>query len=760
MKHVLVCEEKLVIPTYAEPAAEAMPMFAENRVHQRTSGRPYPNRVVLKADRVNRAEKEYAAIRLENEYISIHILPEIGGRIFSATDKVTGYDFFYRQNVIKPALIGMLGSWISGGVEFNWPFHHRPSTFMPVDYSIEREGDGSVTVWLSEHDAMERMKGMVGICLRPGEAMLETRVRLTNRTPVTRSFLWWENAAVPVNENYQIFFPPDVSHVNFHYHRSVTTWPLASGVFNGIRLGDNLDIRQHKNTQSPTSYFSSASQYDFFGGYDHGKNCGVVHVANHHTSPGKKLFTWAYNQLSKSWENALTDSDGAYAELMAGSYSDNQPDFSWLEPYETKKFSQYWYPIAGIGAPVCANTNLALSLQKGDQKTLLSLQPVRHYAGARILVCAGDTILLETAADLAAGESVRLSCPAPKELLAITITDNSGIKLLDYTEHGPVAETIPAPWKDLPVPGKLATAQELHMAGVHVDQYRDPCVLPDAYWNEALKRDPEYAPALLDLGMFHYKRAFFKEALSFLERARSVITRHNSNPKSGEVFYALGLVLRALGRTDDAYDAFYKATWNEGFRSRGMTMLAGIDGCRGDFTAMTEHAEAALEHSAGNPLAGVLAAAAELRRGATSAAAARLDGILARDPLNHLGLYLLSRARKESPSSFYAALSSSPSQTCLDLAYDLSNAGLDIEAQELLEGVFSPEAAPMVSYTLGVLALKAGKTAQADEWFLRAEQAPAGAAFPSRLEELDVLRRVVAHSPSLSKGWYYLGNLL
>jgi uncharacterized protein DUF5107 len=58
-------------------------------------------------------------------------LPEIGERIHVGIDKTNGYDFFYRQNVIKPALVGLAGPWISGGVEFNWPQHYRPTTFMP-----------------------------------------------------------------------------------------------------------------------------------------------------------------------------------------------------------------------------------------------------------------------------------------------------------------------------------------------------------------------------------------------------------------------------------------------------------------------------------------------------------------------------------------------------------------------------------------------------------------------------------------------------
>lgn len=175
---VTVTECKITIPTYREPPPEEMPMFAENRVHQRTSGNPYPNHIVLEVDRKHKEDKEYTCIRLENEYLRIEILPELGGKIYSAFDKTTGYDFFYKQHVIKPALIGCLGSWISGGLEFNWPFHHRASTFMPVDYCTERQTDGSVIVWLSEHDPIQRMKGMVSIVLKPGEAKFETRMKL------------------------------------------------------------------------------------------------------------------------------------------------------------------------------------------------------------------------------------------------------------------------------------------------------------------------------------------------------------------------------------------------------------------------------------------------------------------------------------------------------------------------------------------------------------------------------------------------------
>lgn len=203
MKRATIHVEPLVLPTYPDPPKEEMPLFAECRDHQRTTGRPYPNKATLSVDRTHREEKDYTAVRLENDWLEVIVLPEIGGKIFSARNKMTGYDFFYRQHVIKPGLIGAFGSWTSGGVEFNWPFHHRASAFLPCDYEIEACADGSVVCWLSEHEPTDRMKGMVGVALRPDAAYLETRVRLCNRTESTKSFLWWENAAVPVNENYE-----------------------------------------------------------------------------------------------------------------------------------------------------------------------------------------------------------------------------------------------------------------------------------------------------------------------------------------------------------------------------------------------------------------------------------------------------------------------------------------------------------------------------------------------------------------------------
>ncbi len=755
MKKVEISVEKLVLPTYEEPAAEEFPMFAENRVHQRTSGNPYPNKIVARVNRTKKVEKEYTAVRLENDYVRVVILPEIGGRIYSATDKTTGYDFFYKQHVIKPALIGVLGSWISGGVEFNWPFHHRASGYMACDFTVEERADGSAICHLSEHDPIDRMKGMVSIVLRPEESFFETRMRLYNRTDVPHSFLWWENAAVPVNEDYQIFFPQDVTYVNFHYLKSRITYPIAgNGVFNGIPMKEARDISYHKNTREATSYFASASDYDFFGGYDHGKRCGVVHVGEHHVSPGKKMFTWAYGQLSKSWENALTDTDGQYAELMAGSYSDNQPDFSWLAPYETKQFSQYWYPIHAIGTPTFANLNCAFKLLREGEGATLSLQSCRRFAGACIKVYDAQGVYFEEITDLSPASPIQRCIDALPAYVTVTVCDAFGKEIASYTERVYDTHNMPPVITDMPLAAEMQSAQELYLAGVHVDQYRDPAVKPDAYWLRALEREPMHIPSLVSMARYEYTNRAFVSAERYARRAIDAITRFNRHPMSGEAYYVLGQILEGVGRVDEAYDSYFSASFASDLVSASMTRISVIDLKRGDAEAARMHATQALDYGRNNALARTVLVIATSACGDAERANALAREFLAEDPLDHL-----LRFAAGAPD-FYGILDSNPAQTCLDLCADLEDMGRYADAKRLLEGLVShaPEhGCKIVFYALGYYTRLCG--GDGSDAYARALASPIGPVYPVRLCEERMLRAVCAAVPNDADARMLLGCL-
>jgi hypothetical protein len=178
---VTVREEKLVIPTWQIGPPSVHPSYPgpQGVIY------PYTLNDVL-TDR--KADRAYDAVFLENEYVQILILPEIGGRVHGALDKTNGYRWLYWQPTIKPGLISMTGAWISGGIEWNFPHGHRPSGFMPVDHRVVRQADGSATVWVGETEPVYGTRWLVGMTLEPGKSRLRCDYVFVNPTSHRRSF--------------------------------------------------------------------------------------------------------------------------------------------------------------------------------------------------------------------------------------------------------------------------------------------------------------------------------------------------------------------------------------------------------------------------------------------------------------------------------------------------------------------------------------------------------------------------------------------
>jgi len=186
---VKIWQQPVVIPTYRVEPPDLNPMFYKGEVYQGAKKTIYPYPFFDKVTDI-RESKTYNAVYLENEYLEISFLPELGGRLFSALDKTNNYDFFYRQHVIKPALIGMLGAWISGGIEWCVLHHHRATTFMPVDYTLSENPNGSKTIWFGEIERRHRMKWVIGATLHPDKSYLEVTVKIFNRTPLPNCKLY------------------------------------------------------------------------------------------------------------------------------------------------------------------------------------------------------------------------------------------------------------------------------------------------------------------------------------------------------------------------------------------------------------------------------------------------------------------------------------------------------------------------------------------------------------------------------------------
>ncbi|OZG64071.1 DUF5107 domain-containing protein [Bifidobacterium eulemuris] len=779
----VICEtERMTIPTYIPPKPEDMPMFSEFRQHQGSTGYAYPNKATIGVERDAKTDVDYDVVRLENDYIRLLVIPALGGKILEGYDKTTDYHFIYRQSVIKPVSVGSYGSWLAGGMEFNYPFHHRPSTFMPVDFTVEHGEDGSVTVWQSESSpspGQYRMKGTWGIRLTPDASYFETIAKLDNRTPLRKPFMWWENCGVHVNDGYQLFFPQDVGWVHHHYDRHHATFPINKGWYAVENFPEATDISRHGNVVKGNSFFSGPSKYDFFGGYDHERDCGTMHIADHHVSPGKKNFRWAQEDLGKAWNANLTDTDGEHAELMAGCYNDDQPDFDYLAPFEIRRFNQFWYPFQGVKAPVFANIHAAVGLDKDAGKA--RVMGTKTLEGARFQVLDGRNVLVDETVCLKPSQAVEFDAALPQDDLTVRLTASDGTVLVDYTEDKVQVLDIPADNPGIPTPhdASLKTAQDVWLAGEHIDQYRDPAWKGREYYRVALERDPDHLPTLTSLAEDRINVAHYDEALALLNHALEVQGAYNQSPYDGTVNYLKGLALRGLGRFDEAYDVLFKATWSNNVVSPAKALIAAIDGRRGDWELMRRHAREAAAKESEHALARVYEAAALARLDDVSGAVALLREVVDEDRLDHLGRFMLAwldGGFEADPAAYYDMMYSDPSQTVLDVAFDLIDAGLLREAKAVLEGLIardlelgaaSPAGAdgwnaldPMVEYTLAHVCASLGDVDAAAAARRSAAALPLTNTFPYRVEEIGVLREAVAADPSDAQAAYLLGCIL
>ncbi len=766
------CQDVSIL-TYLPERPDPNPMFLEKRVYQGSSGRIYPLPFIDRIA-VEPREKLWQALHIENQYLRVMILPEIGGRIHIGYDKTSGYDFFYRQDAIKPALVGLAGPWISGGVEFNWPQHHRPATYMPVETEIEEHADGSVTIWCSDHDPMQRMKGMHGICLRPGSAVLEVKVRLFNRTPFTQTFLWWANVAARVHEQYQSFFPTDVRYVADHAKRATTTFPLSTGKYYGVDYGERgrsgvpeeetprkfvpdgsyaaNDLSRYANIPVPTSYMIAGTEADFFGGYDHRAEAGFVHVANHHVAPGKKQWTWGNHEFGYAWDRNLSEDEGPYIELMAGVYTDNQPDFSYLAPWETKSFTQCWYPIHGIGVPQVANPHVALSLSAQGGGAHIGVSVPVSTPEATVTLLAGAREVARWTAAFAVEEPLLLKAKLPEGTRAEglrVIVAAAGKTLAEYCAEDVVPARAPVVAQEPLAPEQIASVEELYLTGVHLEQYRHATREPELYWQEILRRDSGESRAHNALGRLRLRRGEFEQAVEHFEAAIARLTRLNPNPYDGEPYYNLGLARRYQGKEKEAYDAFYKATWNAAWRGPAYFALAELDAKKQDWKTAEDHLHRSLAAEAENLAARNLLAMAYRHLGKTNRADELLRETLALDPMD-----LCAR--------WFRGIVPTNGQALLDLAFDFLRAGQDEEARKiLLSANFAADdgSVPMILLTLADIEATL-MPAVAEETYCRAQASRLDYCFPSRLEEMLVLERTVTRHPKDGLSHFLLGNLL
>ena len=744
-------EGKITLPTYLLDPPEQAPVFERDWSYQRARRSVYPYPLNDNMTR-NRQEVTYDCLYMENEYIEMCVIPEFGGRLMYAIDKTNGYDIFYHNTVVKPANVGMTGAWISGGVEWNVFHHHRQTSHIPCDWRIVDNPDGSKTIWVGETEYRHRMQWAIGMTLRPGKSYIEISGRLMNRTQDNNSMLYWSNVATLVDDNYQVCFPQQTEIVTFHCKECFAHWPITHEPFNKMNFYQNgVDASWWKNHYVGNSMFIYDQKADFVAGYDHGRHAGTMLTGNHNIIKGGKFWLWGPNS---EWDTKiLTDESGHYCELMVGAYSDNQPDYNWNFPYETKEFSQFWYGIRDMGGVKAGDRHAAINMDmKEAGKVLVGANATEKFSSLTLCLSKGGQELwkksfaIDPAHPLV--ETVAVDPAIAEHELTLALYDANGKQMLTYTPvvHDP-NKPLP-PIVDRPKrPKDIENTEECFFVGQRNQQFHNPFVKPADYFLEVLRRDPGDTRANTQMGVMCRLNGEYDKAAAYLRKAIARQTFDYTRPKDAEAMYNIGLVLKAQGKREAAMDTLYRATWNYTYNAGANFQLAQMYSEDGNYEMALDRLGEAIDYNGRHFHALNLKGTILRKLGKTAEAKACFDRVLAADPMDAYALYntadkaTFRKFMREQPESY------------LELAILYWHNGFTDEAVKLLADIDARVAYPTVKLWLAYLTGN-------DALYAQALALPVGYCAPFRLETVAVLEAAKKACPQSALPYYYEGNLL
>ncbi|WP_298486264.1 DUF5107 domain-containing protein [uncultured Maribacter sp.] len=770
---VRMTEESWTLPTYKVMPSEKAPMFFTNGNFQGAQRVIYP---YAANDEISgeRTTQDWKALILENEYIKLCVTPEIGGKLYYATDKTNDYNFIYKNNEVKPGNIGMTGAWVSGGIEWCVLHHHRASTFLPMDYDLVENKDGSKTIFIGETEPRHRMRWNVGVTVSPGKSYFEAEVSIYNPTPYTHNFLYWANVAAHTNNTYQTIFPPSVEFVTFHQKNQFTRWPISNDIYRGQDFTKGVDISRWKNVKEHASFFAHDLKEDFMGGYDHGKNSGTVHIGDHNIVKGAKLWEWGSGKVGQATEGRLTETSGPYVEIMVGAFSDNQPDYTWIRPYEVKKWKQYWYPVKDIEGFKNANLNAAVNLEQRQNNTIfLGYHSTQKVKNARIILKNGNQVILEKnlliSPEKAFTEKVKINSDYKFTELYTELRDlDTNAIIISYqpkkpknTKNLPPVVTPPA------APEDITSVEELFIVGNRMEQfYKTANGGETPYYKEALKRDPNHTKTNIAIGNKLLKNGDYTTARTYFSRAIKRQTNNYTRPSNGEGLYLQGITLKKLELYEEAIDTLYRATWDNAYFSAAFFELAQISSINKDYKKALKEINEAISSNTKNTRLYGLKSAIQRKLGNYNNALETLQQVSTIDPLNFRiqnELYLTAKEtnKEQEASNLLASLNKKMrdfEQNYIELAVEYLNDGMLKESEEVLKRYKGKN--PISIYYLGYIQDKFKNKDAAKKLFSEAQSLSEEGIFPYRLETIEVLKKAIEYNPKDGKAYYYLGNIL
>ena len=619
-------------------------------------------------------KQKWKVVKLENDYIEVYVLPEIGGKIWGAIEKSTGKEFIYRNEVIKFRNIAMRGPWTSGGVEFNFGIiGHHPSTSSAVDYTTRTNEDGSVSCIVGNLDLPSRTNWRVEIRLPKDKAYVETKASWNNPTPINQSYYNWMTAAAVVTDDLEFYYP---GHLALEHDGSPTLWPKDE---------EGRDLAKYKNNAfgSHKSVHTVGEYNDFMGGYYHNSKFGFGHWALYDEMPGHKLWLWALSRNGGIWEDLLTDSDGQYMEFQAGRLFDQYSPSSAVKsvltqvpfsPGITDRWSEIWFPVKEIGAINEVSPSGVLGIKHENGKLNI---------GINALASSDATLEVRSNGKVVHTENIKFK-PMDVHLTSVQLDENLPyqvtVKEMGLTyEHGK-KDVLKRPFVSFPVPKKL-TQDALYREAVEQKEYREYDKALRLF-KECLKDDSLHFGALTDLAELHYRSGQYDSSLLLLNK----VLRHDTyHPKAN---YIAGISYKAKGDLINAIESFGWAARAMEFRSAAYAGMSAIKIQESDFHLGEHYAQQSLSFNKFNFNALHNLAVIYRKLDQRDKAEEVLRETMQYDPLNHFAQYekfLLSNSTEDFQNFKNLITNEFPYQIYLETALEYLSLSQEEEALELLD---------------------------------------------------------------------------
>ncbi len=686
--------------------------------------------------------RKWKMVELENNYIRLAVMPEMGGKVWEAIEKSCQYPFVFSTHVVKFRDISLRGAWTTGGLEFNFgDIGHATTASTPVDYFTRTNPDGSVSCFIGATEWASRTTWRVEIRLAPDKAYFTTRSWWYNDTPVEQEFYHWINAGFKAEGNLEFLFP-GTYHVG--HGGEFDTWPVDS-------MGRNISFYEKNNFGSYKSYHIFGRPSNFYGGYWHNDEMGFGRYSPYYEKLGKKVWILGLSQEGARWENLLGDNDGLNVELQSGRLFTQASRGSELTPFKHVGFAPYtavawtdsWFPLKHTRGMTNASLRGALNLRVQDGWLKVDWMSLEHQSDTLEIIGSG-TSLLRKKIVLKPMDLFRDSLKWDGNIDQIIV--KLGHDILTDDPGQPLNRPLKTPsdfdWES--AYGLLVHGTDLSRQ----KNYSEAAV----YLTRALEKNSNLVPALTQMAQIMYRQGSYEKAREYAGKALAVDTY---DPAAN---YFWGLSSEKTGSMADALDGFSAATLSPDFRRAAWLRIAYLAIGRKDWKEAEYVINKCTDNYPPDENAMVVKALTERMRGNSNAALQILDEQISLDPLNHMARFekYMNTGSEADKNDFVRYIRQEmPHETFIELAIRYYEWNLEVDAMKLLD--LAP-VHPMVELWQAWLLHRAGQKDKADDKLLLAMAASPELVFPFRPETTELLTWAENEKPDWK--WMYYEGLI